>query len=129
EGYLPDGGARVALADKDIDGVTVKVKRAVTLKGHVEPRQVCDIQQEPGDREVGPLMMLPGTTTGPDGEFTLTAGDGATKLAARCASGDQGDAEVKPARGMPDAVLPVTPGGSIAGRVVDGDSKPVSGVI
>ncbi|HSR98463.1 MAG TPA: carboxypeptidase regulatory-like domain-containing protein [Kofleriaceae bacterium] len=127
--YLPDGGARVSLADKDVDGVTVKVKRAYTLKGHVEPRQVCDIQQEPGERDGGPLMMLAGTTTGPDGEFTLATGDGAIKLTARCASGDQGDAQVTASRSTPDTVVPVTPGGSIAGRVVDGAGKPVVGVV
>src|SRR5512140_395399 len=34
--YLPAEGTRVALADKDVDGVVITVKRGATLKGHVE---------------------------------------------------------------------------------------------
>src|SRR6185503_1458029 len=96
ETYLPQGAARVALADKDVDNVTVVVKRAFTLKGHVEPRQVCDIQPESGDDERMLMRLVPGATTGPDGEFALgPVDDGATKLTARCPSGDQGTAELQ----------------------------------
>ena len=126
--YLPAGDPRVALGDKDVDGIVVTVKRGTTLKGHVEPRQVCDIQQDPGER-ADLLVLLPSTTTGADGEFELSPlSDGPTKLTARCASGDQGQAQVNVAPGMPEIILSVTPGGSIAGHVVDGDGKPVVGV-
>jgi hypothetical protein len=129
ESYLPEAGAQVALADKDVDGVVVTVRRATTLRGHVEPRQVCDITQDLGDR-AGPVVLRPaGVASAADGEFSLSpVGDGPTKLTARCASGDQGSADVTVARGMPDAIVKVAPGASIAGRVVDGSGKPVAGV-
>jgi len=127
--YLPAGGTRVALADKDVDGVIVTVKRGATLKGHVEPRQVCDIQQELDERDGGLLALTPGTTSGADGEFELgPMPDGTAKLSARCPTGDQGQAQVKIAAGMPETILQVSPGGSIEGRVVDGEGKPVVGV-
>jgi hypothetical protein len=63
------------------------------------------------------------------GEFQLgPLLEGDSRLTARCPSGDQGAAAVKVAPGMPDAILRVAPGGSIAGRVVDGEGKPVAGV-
>jgi Carboxypeptidase regulatory-like domain len=128
EAYLPAGGTRVPVGDKDVDGVVITVKRGTTLKGHVEPRQVCDIQQYLDDHE-GLLVLTPGTSTAADGEFELGPfGDGTVKLTARCASGDQGATQVKITPGMPEAILKVTPGGSIAGRVVDGEGKPVAGV-
>jgi hypothetical protein len=129
ETYLPSGGTRVALGDQDVDGVVLTVQRGATLKGHVEPRQVCDIQQDLDDRASGLLVLAPGTSTGADGEFTLgPVGDGTAKLTARCASGDQGQAQVTVAPGMPEVILQVASGGSIAGRVVDGEGKPVIGV-
>src|SRR6185503_2124511 len=113
-----------------VDDVTVVVKRANRLKGHVEPRQVCDVQPEHADDETTLLRLPPGTTTGPDGEFSLGPVDeGTTKLTARCPGGDQGQTEVQVARGMPDAIVRVAPGASIAGRVVDGEGKPVAGVV
>ena len=126
--YLPAGNTRVALGDKDVGGVVVTVKRGTTLKGHVEPRQVCDLQQELDDR-ADLLALTPGTATGADGEFELgPLPDGSVKLTARCASGDQGQTQVNVAPGMPETILKVAPGGSIAGHVVDGDGKPVVGV-
>jgi protocatechuate 3,4-dioxygenase beta subunit len=127
--YLPAGATRVPLGTRDVDGVVLTVQRAATLQGHVEPRQVCDIQQEPEDRPGAMLALAPSTTSGADGEFALgPVGDGTAKLTARCASGDQGQVEVKVAPGMPETILKVTPGGSIAGHVVDGEGKPVAGV-
>jgi protocatechuate 3,4-dioxygenase beta subunit len=129
ETYLPAGLSRVALADKDVDGVIVTVRRARMLKGHVEPRQECDVRQDIDEGEGGLLFLLPGTTTGADGEFTLgPLDDGSIKLTAHCTSGDQGQAQVKVARDMADAVIKVAPGATIAGRVVDGDGKPVVGI-
>lgn len=127
--YLPAGGTQVALADKDVDGVVVTVRRAARIKGHVEPRQECDVLHELGEGGHGPLMLISGTTTGPDGEFELgPVGDGPATLSARCASGDQGQARIDVAPGMPDAIIKVAPGASIAGRVVDGGGKPVVGI-
>ncbi|HEX3761519.1 MAG TPA: carboxypeptidase-like regulatory domain-containing protein [Kofleriaceae bacterium] len=125
--YLSAGDTRVALADKDVDGVVVTVRRGVTLRGHVEPRQVCDVQRDLAE-PLGP-MAVPPVTTAADGEFQLGPFDaGDTRLTARCPSGDEGATTVKVARGAPDVVLRVTPGGSIAGRVVDGAGKPVAGI-
>ena len=127
DAYLPVGGTRVALADKDVDGVVVTVRRGVTLRGHVEPRQVCDIQQDAAE----PLGVLraPPVASGTDGEFQLGPFvEGDSRLTARCPSGDQGAAAVKVAPGMPDVIVRVSPGGSIAGRAVDGEGKPVAGV-
>jgi len=129
ETYRPAGGTRVPFGDKDVDGVVITVKRGATLKGHVEPRQVCDIQQDLNDHDGGMLVLTPGTSTAADGEFELgPVSEGTTKLTARCPSGDQGSAQVKIAPGMPETILKVSPGGSIAGRVVDGEGKPVVGV-
>src|SRR6185503_14843565 len=130
DSYLPSQNAQVALTDKDVDDVRVTVRRAFTVKGHVEPRQVCDLQADPGDREAEMMRIPPRVTTDPDGEFALgPIDDGPIRVTARCASGDQGQLDVQVARTMPDAIVRVTPGGSIAGRVVDGDGKPVAGVI
>lgn len=127
-GYLPSGGVRVALADKDVDGVVVTVQRGVTVTGRVEPRQTCDVQQEPDEREVL-LVMNAGASTGSDGAFTLgPIAPGPARLTARCPGGDQGGAQIKVSAGMPEVILPVTGGASIAGHVVDGQGKPVAGV-
>ncbi|HEY0476119.1 MAG TPA: carboxypeptidase-like regulatory domain-containing protein [Kofleriaceae bacterium] len=133
DGYVPAGTVRVAVADKDVDGVVVTVRRGLALRGHVEPRQVCDVQQALDER-AGMMMLAPGgsaastTATAADGEFQLgPIAGGPARLTARCASGDQGTSDVQIAAGMPEVILRVTPGGSIAGRVVDGDGKPVAG--
>jgi hypothetical protein len=127
--YLPSSPARVTLADQDVDGVVVTVRRAARLKGHVEPRQECSIRVELDERREPLWMMSPGATTGPDGEFELgPLGNGPTTLVAQCTSGDQGQASVVVAPGMAPAIIQVAPGGSIAGRVVDGNGKPVAGI-
>src|SRR5207302_1287085 len=67
--------------------------------------------------------------TGPDGEFQLApVAPGRVRISARCASGDQGTAQAQVSPGMPEVVVNVTSGGTIAGRVVDGKGKPVAGV-
>lgn len=128
DAYLPAGFAHVALADQDVDGVVVKVSRGVALRGHVEPRQVCDVQLEVEERLVH-AAIPPTIATGADGAFTLSpVAPGSARLSARCASGDEGAAQVAVSAGMADAVVPVTPGATIAGRVVDGDGKPAAAV-
>lgn len=128
EAYLPGSRARVAVTDRDVDNVVVTVNRGRMVKGHVEPRQVCDVQQELDER-AGMMTTLTGVTTAADGEFALgPLSDVAIRLIARCARGDQGSALVAVARDMPEAIVPVAPGASIAGRVLDGDGKGVAGV-
>ncbi|HEY5934148.1 MAG TPA: carboxypeptidase regulatory-like domain-containing protein [Kofleriaceae bacterium] len=128
--HLAATPSRVTVADKDVDDVIVRVERGIKLRGHVEPRQVADVSFEPDLEGRGGMIMrrMGGgpTTTGPDGEFEIVVGAGKATLSARCPSGDQGSQQldVKPAMGP--VTLAVTPGGSIAGRVVDGDGKPVA---
>jgi hypothetical protein len=117
------------LADKDLEGVVVQVKRGLVLKGHVEPRQPCQVFHEfvlgAGQSE----SPAPDVSTGPDGEFALRPFDrGSATLVARCPSGDQGERQAQVAPGMSDLVVAVTPGGSLDGRVVDGGGQPVPGV-
>jgi len=124
--YLPGATTQVALSVKDVDGVVVKVARGATVRGHVEPRQACEIQR--GFDEGRMQAPAPPVSSGSDGEFVLGAvRDGALRLTARCAGGDQGATQVRVSRGMADVVIKVTAGGSIAGHVVDGDGKPVAG--
>lgn len=124
--HLPDGLAIVELAEADLSGVTVRVRPGLELTGHVEPRQPCDVDvanAEPGDLFPRSVSI----TTAADGEFH--AGPyraGTATLSARCPSGDQGTAAISVGTG---AVLPVAPGGSIEGRVLDTAGKPVSGIM
>ena len=127
--YLRTKGTNVWLGDKDIDGIMVVVQRGLIVKGHVEPRQSCEVQNE---FEVGSRRSsaaVPDMATDVDGSFTLGPFDaGAAKLVARCRGGDQGELRVDVAPAMPEAVIAVTPGASLAGRVVDPEGRPVPGV-
>lgn len=127
--YVTAGPTTVELADKDVDDVKVRVRRGVKLKGHVEPRQVCDVRLDMDDNILGPRempMLVSPVTTGPDGEFELpSASPLPYVLAARCPSGDQGSQPVTLSPGMAPLVLAVKAGASIAGKVVDGSGKPV----
>lgn len=129
---LPAGTTPVEIKDRDVDGIVVRVRQGLTIKGHVEPRQVAEVSFEPDENELGrgPLPGLPRSiVTGPDGAFELSpVGPGKATLTARCPSGDQGDVPVDVAGPTTEVVLRVSPGGSIAGRVVDADGKPVAGV-
>ncbi len=128
--FVPAGTTPVELADKDIEGVRVRVRRGVKVKGHVEPRQVCEVRLDFDDKTLGPRdlpMLVTPVMAGPDGEFELPAASPLPYvLAARCPSGDQGTQPVTLAPGMNDVVIAVAPGASIAGRVVDGSGKPVA---
>ncbi len=125
--FVPAASPDVELADKDVDGVRVVVRRGVKIKGHVDPRQICDVSAE--TEGVRGASVFEPTTTAADGEFTFGPADnGAVTLAARCPSGDQGSLEIHVAPGLAEQIVKVTPGGSIAGHVVDGAGKPVAGV-
>ena len=85
DGYLQTGAPRVALTDKDVDGVVVPVRRGATITGHVEPRQPCDVQED-ADEQTDLMAGLPSASTGPDGAFQLgPSADGPARLTARCA--------------------------------------------
>lgn len=125
-------GAQVELADKDVTGVRVTVEIGVTITGHVEPRQIAEVQLERApSEERGPgLMMTPlaPVTTAADGTFALgPARAGAATVSARTESGDQGSRAVTVEPGMAEVIVRVAAAGSIAGRVVDG-LTPVAGV-
>ena len=129
--FAPDGFTPFEVRDADVKGLQIKVRRAAQIVGHVEPRQVCEVSHEIDPEEMGrgmPRFLAP-VTTGADGVFRIgPASSGKATLTARCARGDQGSMTVAVSVGMPEVVLNVKPGASIAGRVVDGDAKPVGGV-
>lgn len=132
EAYVWSGLTSFELADKDIVGLEVHVRKAATIVGHVEPRQSCEVAHEIDEAASGgldiPKLVAP-VTTGADGIFRLgPAAPGNAKLVARCSSGDQGSISIAVTAGMPEVVVPVKPGASIAGRVVDAEGKPVAGV-
>jgi hypothetical protein len=130
--FVPEGTTAFELADKDVSDLRVRVRRGVKVKGHVEPRQLCEVRLDFDERVLGPKempMLITPVTTAPDGEFELpVASPLPYELAARCPSGDQGSQPVTLAPGMPDVIVNVSPGASIAGRVVDGSGKPVAAV-
>jgi protocatechuate 3,4-dioxygenase beta subunit len=127
-GHVAASVTPVEVKDADVDGVVVRVRRGVTLRGRVEPPQVAEVRFEPERRAGRMLLGLGSVTTGADGTFELgPALPGSGTLTARAASGDQGSLDVTVAEGMPELVVTLSPGGSIAGRVVDGRGKPVAG--
>jgi len=128
ETHVGAGFTTIELADKDLDNVVVRVRRGMKIKGHVEPRQVAEVAFEAGDSELARPMLIAPMSTKDDGEFELAPVlVGKATLTARCASGDQGSLEIAIVDGMPEIVVKVTPGASIAGRVLDGEGKPVAG--
>ncbi|MEO8550836.1 MAG: carboxypeptidase-like regulatory domain-containing protein [Kofleriaceae bacterium] len=69
-------------------------------------------------------------TTNADGAFHFAPyGSGKATLVARCPSGDQGTIAVTVAANGGENILPLKPGGSIEGRVVDKSGKPIAGVM
>ncbi|HEX5060652.1 MAG TPA: carboxypeptidase-like regulatory domain-containing protein [Kofleriaceae bacterium] len=132
EEFLPAGTTNVELEHKDLDGVKITVRRGLKIKGHVERRQVCEVQLDfdEGAMQRGDMpMLIAPITTGPDGEFEVgPAHPIAYDLKARCPSGEQGTKKIDVKPGMPDVVIEVKPGASIAGKVLDGGGKPIGGV-
>lgn len=131
DSYVAAGTARVEVSAQDVDGVKVNVKRGVKIAGHVEPRQVCEIRLEDIDDQ-GPMHML--TLLAPrqtpaEGTFELSPVDARTYLVvARCPGGAEGSKQLTAGPGTNSVVIEVKQGASIAGKVVDGAGKPVSGV-
>lgn len=130
--HFGDMGPPIVLEDKDVDNVVVRVKKGAKIVGRVEPPQVCDIATEPDESGPRPGMRVMRMTapvqSGADGTFEVVpVEEGKVTLAARCASGDQGKAAAV-VKATTEVVITVKPGASIAGKVVDGDGKPVAGV-
>ena len=128
-GYIADGQAIVTLVKTDVDGIVVHVRRGLEVRGHVEPRKVCDV--EIAKAELGDAVPhRESTTTNADGAFHFAPfGSGKATLVARCPSGDHGTLAVTIAADGGEKIVPLSPGGSIEGRVVDTSGKPVAGVM
>lgn len=128
DSYISDGQAIVELEKSDVDGIVVHVRRGLEVSGHVEPREVCDVEISNAERDGLPRRYS--TTTHADGAFQFAPfGAGTATLVARCPNGDQGTVTVAVAAGAGETIVPVAPGGSINGRVVDTSGKPVAGVM
>ena len=124
--YLADGQAIVLLDKADVDGIVVRVRRGLEVRGHVEPRESCDVEIAKEDRD--DPFRHDAMTTAADGEFHFAPfGAGPATLIARCPNGDEGRASISVGAG--ESVLSVAAGGSIEGRVVDKSGTPLSGVI
>ncbi len=127
DSYVSDGQAIVELKKTDVAGVVVHVRRGLEVSGHLDPREVCDV--EIANAEPGAERRF-STTTTPDGAFHFAPfGSGNATLVARCPNGDQGTLAVAVATGTAERIVPLTPGGSIAGRIIDTTGKPVAGVM
>jgi protocatechuate 3,4-dioxygenase beta subunit len=124
--YLADGRAIVFLDKSDVDGIVVRVRRGLEVRGHVDPRERCDVEISKEDRD--DPFHHDAMTTSADGEFHFAPfGAGPATLIAHCPNGDQGTTSITVGAG--EGVIPVTPGASIDGRVVDKSGNPLAGVI
>ncbi|MGE0396619.1 MAG: carboxypeptidase regulatory-like domain-containing protein [Kofleriaceae bacterium] len=125
--WASDGIAPVELTNKDLTNVKVRVRPALKVTGHVEPRQLCTINHEPDASSFGtdmPMLVSPRQTEA-NGDFSLPVSPAKAKLIARCPSGAYGEKEIDPKSTAP-VVIEVKNGASIAGRVVDGKGQPVA---
>jgi protocatechuate 3,4-dioxygenase beta subunit len=129
ETHIPGPSVPVKVETTDVTGIVVTVRAGIALKGHVEPRQICEVTPDTdGDGPMMSMLAAP-VTTGADGAFTFPRMEPiAYVLEARCPGGEQGQAKVTAAPNAGETVIEVKPGASIAGRVVDGAGKPVAGV-
>ncbi len=132
--HVAAGPTPVTVADKDVEGVVIRMTKAGALVGHVEPRQAgCSVRVEidNGGRMMPAqviAMDFGDHVTDADGKFEVRPiAPSNLELAARCTSGDQGKVEVAWTPSTGDVALAVAPGASIAGKLVDGDGKPVAG--
>ena len=129
DSYIADGRAIVQLAKRDVDGIVVHVRRGLNVRGHVEPREVCDVEVVNEERGEA-IPRRQSATTNADGEFHFSPlGPGAATLNARCPNGDEGTLGVTVAANGGDNIVPTKPGGSIEGRVIDQTGKPLAGVM
>ncbi len=130
ERYLVEGHTLVDLKTSDVDGIVVRVRRGLEVRGHVEPRQVCDValpEADTGDPSTRRESMT--VTTSDSGDFRFAPlAPGKAAAAARCPNGDEGAIDVTVSADASEHIVPVRPGGSIAGRIIDTAGKPVVGV-
>jgi RNA polymerase sigma-70 factor (ECF subfamily) len=126
--HLAEGRATVDLKTSDVDGIVVHVRRGLVVEGHVEPREICDVELLKDERDT-PFTHHEFATTSENGEFRLAPlAPGHATVTARCANGDEGHLDVTVAADAPARIVTVEPGGSIAGRVVDAAGAPTVGV-
>lgn len=131
-GFVPAGTTGFEVTNTDVNGVRVTVRKGVVVRGHVEPRQLCEVRLDMDEHALSthemPMLIRP-VSTDANGDFEMPpASPLPYTIGARCPSGDQGTLAVKLTPNMPDVTVPVAPGASIAGRVVDGSGKPVAAV-
>jgi protocatechuate 3,4-dioxygenase beta subunit len=128
ERHLPGQSIPVKVENTDVTGIVVTVHAGIVLKGHVEPRQVCEVTPAAENEQM--MSVLAGTiTSGADGAFEFPRMEPiAYVFDARCPSGDQGQAKATGAANAAEITIGLKPGASIAGRVVDGAGTPVAGV-
>jgi hypothetical protein len=119
----------VPLEKSDVGGIVVRVRHGLEVAGHVEPREPCDVEISKTERD--DFFSRPdATTTTGDGHFHFAPfGPGKATLVARCPNGDQGTIDVTVTAGGSETIVPVAPGGSMEGRVVDTTGKPIEGVM
>lgn len=133
DSYVLATGKPIELATADVDNVKVVVRRGLQVKGHVEPRQVAEVRLDMArtiddDHPFAAWSDLAPVTTGADGEFVFSpAMPSHATVSARAASGDQGTQPIDITDKLGEVIVRVAPGASIAGRVVDGDGKPIAG--
>jgi protocatechuate 3,4-dioxygenase beta subunit len=131
EDWVPAGmPPPVELSNKDLTNIKVRVRPAMKVTGHVEPRQPCTITHETATGVFGgemPMLIAPRQTE-PNGDFTLPTSPAKAKLTARCPSGAFGTKDIDAKSGDAPIVIEVKGGASIAGRVIDGAGQPVAGV-
>lgn len=124
----------VTLADAPITGVVVSVVDVTGVSGRVDPPGPATITVEHSadpDRGDRGWKFPPAreATAGADGHFELSPLDpGEHRLVARTDDGRRGVVTVTvPATGTAEAVIALTPGGRISGRVRDDRGAPVVG--
>ena len=122
--YVWMASTPVEVGVADVDGVVVRVVHAIHMKGHVEPREVCDIDLAIGEGGRH-YPSEHGVHTGDDGAFEFASIRSLAYVAsARCPNGDEGSANV--VAGTAEITISVKPGGTIHGRVVDGKGTPIA---
>ena len=83
DSYISDGRAIVPLKNSDVDGIVVRVRRGLEVRGHVEPRGVCDVEISK-DELRDPVPHRDSTTTNADSAFHFAPfGPGNATLFAR----------------------------------------------
>jgi hypothetical protein len=136
EGWMLEIGHNVEVVDRDVTDVIVELSAGVALSGRVEPPGVAEVALEL-EGEVGIANMFEAVKTAmcrgqsdASGAFTLkNAPPGKFKLRAVAKDGATGTLPITIAAvDQTGLVVRITPRASIAGRVLDTNGKPVSGI-